>query len=456
MLPKEPLRIPAFRNLWLGQIISQVGDSLYFVVFMFMVREVSGQDWMVGVAGAAETLPFVLLGPTAGVFADRFDRRKIMLLSDILAGGLLLIVGLFVLLQPNFSAWLLVGTAFVLSTLRAVFLPAKSAALPALVPREWLLKANALSTATQNMVPIIGLALSATVLGVLYSISPTWFFATAVVVNAMTFLGSAVFIARLPEIRPERMHLARPNGWREFAEGLRYIRRRSELMALVGLGMMLNLFIAPFFVIFLAANALWFGGKPQTVALLELTFFVGMVFGSLWVAARNVRRAGLGYVWGLGVTGLTVALMTFAGRIDGAFYALGPQVAGWATGAVVLLGIVWIGLLNVLAGLAVPFAQIPTNTFVQATTPDGLRGRVNSVIVTTSIGMMPIGYALGGVLLSTFGVETMFLIMGLGMAGTALFGFAIPSFRGIEVPVGVNDPLPTGEEVEPIQSTQPA
>src|SRR5207253_876223 len=80
---RDVLRIRAFRDLWLGQAISQLGDSIYYVAFMFMAQQVTGKIAMVGYVGAMEMLPYLLIGPYAGVLADRLDRRKIMLLSDL-------------------------------------------------------------------------------------------------------------------------------------------------------------------------------------------------------------------------------------------------------------------------------------------------------------------------------------------------------------------------------------
>lgn len=453
MLPTEPLRIPAFRNLWLGQLISQVGDSLYFVVFMFMVKKITGSDVMVGLVGAAETLPYVLFGPTSGVLADKFDRRKIMLWSDVASGSFLLAVGALVLVAPQPPAALFVVTAFILSTLRAVFLPAKSAAVPAVVPNDMLLRANSLSTATQNMVPIMGLGLSAGVLSILYRQSPQMFFATTIALNALTFYGSGWYIAKLPPIRPDRERLVKVSGWHDFAEGLRYIRTRRELVVLMLLGLVMNLMISPFFVIYLAANERWFGGKPETVAILELTFFLGMLFSSIAVGALNVRRVGAGYVLGLTVTGLTVAAMAF-GNVTWLWLAgFAPWLGGTAwflatLGAAMTIGFWQVAIMNMLAGLAVPFAQIPTNTFVQATTPDAYRGRVNSVLVTMSVGVMPIGYGLGGFLLQKVGVERMFLVMGLGMMTVALAGLLDRSFR--------TSVLPEEEVAEPPPQTADA
>src|SRR5512141_456562 len=90
MFLRQLLQYRAFRNLWLGQAISQLGDSIYYVAFMFMAQSVTGSFAMVGYVGAMEMLPYMLFGPYAGVLADRMDRRKVMLYSDLASAAFLL------------------------------------------------------------------------------------------------------------------------------------------------------------------------------------------------------------------------------------------------------------------------------------------------------------------------------------------------------------------------------
>src|SRR5580693_2693012 len=132
----DVLRIRPFRNLWLGQSISQIGDSLYYVAFMFMVKKVTGSSAMVGYTGALELAPYLLIGPYAGVIADRLDRRVIMLASDLLSALVLLVFSAALLTGVAPPAWGILLLAFLLSSVRCFFLPAKSAAIPALVPPE--------------------------------------------------------------------------------------------------------------------------------------------------------------------------------------------------------------------------------------------------------------------------------------------------------------------------------
>jgi MFS family permease len=418
------LRIKSFRDLWLGQAISQLGDAFYYVVFMYMVERLTGSIAMVGVVGALETLPFLLFGPHSGIVADRLDRRKIMLLSDLVSGATLAILACYLFFDSTPPLAMLLVTPFVLSSVRVFFMPAKSAAVPALVPLEHVQKANAFSMVTQSFMPLIGLSLSATVLGLLYHQTPRWFFFAAVLVNACSFFGSAVYIARLPKILPDRTDTHEVHPMTDFKEGMRFIGRRRDLLVLMALLSVFRFMVAPFFVVYVAANKLWFGGKPQPLAWFEFAFFVGMIIASFWVGALNLKKPGICFSIALAIVGIAVGML-------GAF----PYF--W-------LFVFW----NVVAGLAVPFGDIPINTYMQLSVPDAFRGRVNSVIQMISTGVMPISMGLAGLLVAQIGVVWCFYLMGAGMMLGALVPLLDPVYRRIEMPE-------MNPELEPEAEPQP-
>ena len=172
----EILEIRAFRRLWVGQAVSQFGDALYTLLFLFMVDKLTGKAAMVGYVGALEAAPFLLFGPYAGVLADRLDRRRIMLFADLVSALVLAGLCVVLLVYPKPHVGVIFAAAFLLSTVNAFFAPAKSAAIPALVPAERLMEANALSAATQHLMPLLGLGISGVGLGLLYALYPNLFF----------------------------------------------------------------------------------------------------------------------------------------------------------------------------------------------------------------------------------------------------------------------------------------
>jgi len=415
------LRIPAFRNLWLGQAISQIGDALYYVAFMFMVKKITGQNAMVGYIGAVEVLPYFIFGPFTGVLADRIDRRKILLWSDLLCGILLLGLALTGLRGGYPPVWTLFVTAFLLSSVRAFFLPTKNAVIPNLVPQEKLGKALAFSMATQNFMQLGGLAFSAGALAPLYQTSPQVFFVSVVSLNALSYFLSAVFIYKLPSVLPDRKESEnRPSVRREFMEGLRYVIHRRELLAMRIVGMLFSLMVAPFFVVYIAVNDAWFGGKPQTLSWFEFSFFAGMILGSIWVGRKIPRRAGLANSIALGLIAVGIGFMAFSQNF-------------W-------LFAFW----NLACGLAAPFADVTRETYTQLVVPDAMRGRVNSLQMMTSTAMMPLGMAMAGALLDKAGIIAMFLTMAGGMLAAVLIGLAFREYREAVIPE-----IPSSSGLEP-------
>lgn len=401
---KELLGIRAFRNLWIGQAISQLGDALYYLVFLFMVDRITGDPRMVGLCGALQALPFLLFGLPAGVVADRVDRRKVLLFADVASALLLSVLAVRLYFDATPPVWLLFAAGFLLSAVNAFFAPAKNAAIPAVVPPEKLMTANALSQATQGMMPLIGLGVSGSVLGLLYAIYPDWFFLSAVVLNALSFALSAVFVRRLPALPPDR-EKAGGHPWQELKDGLRYVRRAHVLLMLVVLSVLVQVMVSPFMVVYVSVNRAWFGGDYRTLALFEFAFMVGMVLSSVWVGRLHIRRPGVAFIAGLAVVGATIAAMAFSRSL--ALFSF------------------W----NFAAGIALPFAQIPMNTYLQTVVPDAYRGRVNALLTMASFGVQPLGAGLAGWLTEQVGIVAMFLLMGIGMGVAALVGLLDRPFR---------------------------
>lgn len=416
-----PLRHRAFRDLWLAQTISQLGDSLYFIVFMFLAKKTTGSDAFVGFVSAAETLPYLLFGPYAGVLADRIDRKKILLWSDLVSAVVL--IG-FLALELGLGSppkWALLVVPFLLSSVRCFFMPAKGAAVPATVPPEDLQAANGLSAFTGTLAPMMGLALSGGVIALLYDQTPTLFVSLTIGLNLLSFLGSAIFVAKLPPLLPDRVTTARP--MEDFRDGLRFIKVRRDLRQIIALVTCLRLFVAPFFVCYLAVNEKWFDGKPGTLAWLEFSFFLGMALTAPLAAKLPAPRPAARFAWALFWVGIGVGSFAFAKTVF------------------------LFCLFNFLAGLVMPMGDVPINTYLARSVVDGYRGRVNSVLNTIGTGVMPIGAALGGTVVGAIGLEWTFILMASGFVVPAVWLLLDPSFRRIRMPE--DDPKPgdrTGDD----------
>ncbi|MCH7905656.1 MAG: MFS transporter [Armatimonadetes bacterium] len=412
MLPgARSLRIREFKWLWIGQTVSQLGDAVYFLVFLFLAQKVSGNPAVVGTVMALAALPFVVLGPIAGVAADKVDRRKLMAGADFASALILAGFAAYAYFEPLPPIWLIGVMAFSLSCVNAFFMPARTAAIPALVPRELLMDANALAIASQQLMGMIGLALSASVLGLIFQVAPAYFLLASAALNALTFAISGAFILKLPALKPETGSGA-PSGklLKDIKAGLKVVRADIVLRLALPITIVSNLFIAGFMVMYAAINDDWYGGRFSTLAWLEFGFAAAMVVTTLAISRITIRRPGTTYAVATLVVGLLVAGMCW-GRGYWQFMTL-----------------------NVLCGVAVPFAWLSMNVYIQTAFKDEFRGRIASVWTAASVGMHPVGLAVIGPLAAWLGLANVFLVMGFGMCAATLIGLLNRSFMRAEMP----------------------
>lgn len=435
MIPgTNALRLRDFRNLWLAQTTSQFGDAVYFLVFLFMAKEISGSASIVGLVAALQALPFLVVGPFAGVIADRFDRRRIMAAADLASTVILLGFGGILLIDSTPPVWMICVVGFLLSCVNAFFMPARTAAIPSLVPNETLMEANSLAMATQQLMGMLGLALSATVLGPVYEVTREWFFFIAVVINAASFFLSMLFVLRLPRLQP-RIEEASTGGavgvsetarktFADLREGLRAILADPISRIALPVNGLVSLFISGFMVVYVEVNDAWYGGSFSTLVWLEFSFAITMLLMSLAFGMFKVVRPGFAFGFSMAILGVLVALMAFAKPY-------------------------WLFLvLNLLCGLALPFAVIPLSTYLQAAFPTDLRGRVASAWTMVSMGIQPLGLMITGLLIPVLGLTGHFLFMGIGMVVVCLIGLAIRPFRQTPMP-NLADRTPSAGEPTP-------
>ncbi len=157
--PREIFQNRNLSLLWLGQVVSQSGDSIYQIGLLWLVLELSGSEAVTGLVTMASYLPAVLLSLPAGVVADRGDRRRVMLGSDAVRTMVVLMVPLLHLVG-GLSPTLLAVDAFVLSIAATFFNPARDALIPTIVPPSGLLNANSLVQSSWQFSLLIGPALA--------------------------------------------------------------------------------------------------------------------------------------------------------------------------------------------------------------------------------------------------------------------------------------------------------
>jgi MFS family permease len=215
-----------FRMLWLGQVVSQMGDWFDTIAVYTIALQLTGSSRSVALIMVARFLPSVVMGPLSGVVADRFSRRSIMITSDLMRA--LVVLGFLFVRRPD-QMWLVYVLTVLQLAFSAFFEPAKTAAIPSIVSDRELLPANAIASVTWSAMLTLGAAIGGFVTG--------WFGTNAAfVLDSLTFVASAILVScvRFPK-RPARekskLTVAKALGISDTIEGARYVKQRPRVFA---------------------------------------------------------------------------------------------------------------------------------------------------------------------------------------------------------------------------------
>ena len=232
------LRQRNFALLWFGGLISIMGDWVLGVALPFFVYQASGSTLATAVMVAAELLPRLLFGSIAGVFVDRWDRKKVMVIASLSQG--LVILPLF-LVRSAETLWIVYVVSFIQVTLAIFFGPAENALLPLLVPEDKLIQANSLNAMNNNFARLIGPPLGGGILAL-------WGLTGVVLFDSLTFLVAAFMILLITQSGKVAAPQAdtKPNErpltqfWKEWREGIDIVRRDRVVKVLFTTVVMLN------------------------------------------------------------------------------------------------------------------------------------------------------------------------------------------------------------------------
>jgi len=217
-----------FRQLWLGQVVSQMGDWFDTIALYTIILNLTGSGRNVGLLLVARFVPSFVFGPLSGVVADRFSRRSIMIISDI--GRAVVVLG-FLFVRRADQLWIIYVLTVLQLALSTFFEPAKTAVIPSIVSDRELLSANAISSVTWSVMLTLGAAIGGLITG--------WFGTdVAFVLDALTFAVSAALISsvsfpRRPFREKSKLSLGRVLGITQTVEGVRYVKHRPRILALL-------------------------------------------------------------------------------------------------------------------------------------------------------------------------------------------------------------------------------
>ncbi len=392
-----------FSLLWVGQLVSLLGDRIHIIALGALVAS-RGTPLEVGLTFASTAVPSVILGPLAGVMVDRWDRRRTMILCDVVRAGLVLLVPF----AFEIHIGLVYLTAFLIATVTLLFRPAKTAVVPAIVGDRDLVAANSAMSVPETAADLIGFPVAGLIVSALAAVV-----GAAFVLDAGTYIISAVLIWAmiLPrQVDEPRERMSVRSVWREMGEGFSFLWREAALLSNTLLSTLAQVAVGAEIVVSLlyAKDVVDRGsmGFEQMYSFLLTAIAVGSVLAGILVGIVGDRipkgRLMIAGFIGMGASLAAVGLVTDPILAMIAFFGAGA------------FNMVYI---------------IPTVTLFQERTPQRLMGRVVSSRQALVFGSIAASMGLSGFLADAIGPAMVLILSGAICVVAGLLGTAIPSMR---------------------------
>lgn len=387
--------------------VSFLGDGLYLVAIAWQVYAISNVPTALALVGAAWTAPQVLLLLVGGAISDRFERRRVLMLSDAIRGAAIAAIGVLSV-TGTLKLWHVVALVAVYGTGGAVFTPAFTGIVRDIVPRELLLEANSLGQLVRPLcVRLLGPAIGGVIIGSVGA-------GAAFLADAGSFAFSATaFLLMHTRSLPDAG--ARRSLGRDIADGMSYVRSQTWLWTTLGaVTLSLLFFLGPVYVLmpYVVKNSLH--GGADGLGLVFAAGGVGAVTASLLRGQLGLPRRPLVLVY-LAWAGTAFSLVGYA-TVHAVWQAM--IVSFFSVGCLTTGGIVW-------------------TTLLQRAVPGPMIGRVSSLDWVLSLGLTPVSYALTGPVAELVGPKATLLRAGIASGAVLLLVLLlVPGVRAADEHAG--------------------
>jgi MFS family permease len=403
------LRHRNYRLFFGGQIVSLAGTWITTTATSWLVYRLTGSPMLLGVVGFAGQFPAFLLGPFAGIFVDRWDRRRLLVGTQTIS-----MLQSFALAALTLSGHITVDAILLLNLVQGIVnsfdMPGRQSFLIALIEdKADLGNAIALNSSMVNVARLVGPSIAGLVIA---TTSEGWCF----LIDGISYLGViAALLAMRIEPRPVPP-MDRRGALAQFADGFRYAFGFRPIRSIILLLALVSLVGVPYSVLMPIFATTIFHGGPHTLGTLMTSSGCGALAGALWLAQRK-SVIGLGRV-------IVAASASFGA---------GPIGLSFAP-------VVWLAIpCLVLAGCGFIVQMAASNTIIQTIVDDGKRGRVMSFYTMAFLGTAPFGSLTAGWMSSRIGAPHTLLVGGVScLAGAAWFAAELPAIRRVVRPIYIS------------------
>ncbi len=406
-----------YRLFFFGQLVSLIGTWMQTIAQSWLVYRLTDSEILLGLVGFAGQFPVFLLAPFGGVLADRFAKRRILLVTQS-ASMLIALLLAILTLSGDITVWEIFILAALLGTVNGFDIPTRQAFVVEMVGREDLANAIALNSSVFNGARMVGPAIA----GVLVAaFGEGWCF----LLNALSFLSVLVAYSRM-RLAPFTALPRQRSVIGDIIEGVHFARRNIPVRSLLLLLALISLAGMPYVVLMPVFAAEILHGGAQAMGLLMGSAGLGAMLAALTLAARRSAR-GLGVWIMLAAGGFGICLALFA-----------------------ISQILWLSaVLLIPVGFFMMVQMAASNTLLQMMTPDALRGRVMALYVMMFMGMAPLGALLAGSVAEIIGAPWTVAAGGLlSVIGALAFGRKLTAIRAAAHELIVAQQMTAGQPAE--------
>lgn len=401
------LRHRNFRLFFIGQSISLIGTWMQRVAVAWLVYQLTGSAFMLGLVGFAGQIPVFILAPFTGVLADRWDRHRILLFTQALAMVQAFVFS-FLVLSHTIRIWQVIFLSIFLGIINAFDVPTRQSFMIEMIEdKKDLGNAIALNSSMFNFARLLGPSLAGMLIAIVGQ-------GICFLLNALSYMAVVVSLMMMRLVKKQAAP-RRFNVLNDLMEGLRYAAGFAPIRAILLMLALISFMGMPYVVLMpIFARDILHGG-PGTLGFLMGFAGIGAFAGALYLAARR------------SVLGLGKMI-----PIAACFLGSGLIVFSFSRSLYVSLA------LMVVIGFGQILQMATSNTLLQTIVDDDKRGRIMSFYAMAFSGMMPLGSLLGGAVASRLGAPWTVFIGGVAcLAGAVVFARELPKFRQMVRPIYV-------------------
>ncbi|MGB3346554.1 MAG: MFS transporter [Candidatus Humimicrobiia bacterium] len=399
----QVLRNHDFFALWLGNLISVLGNDFHFIALLWLVNQLTKSTLSIGIVVTCTFLPHIFFGLFAGVFVDMWNRKITMIICDIIRAILVLLIPILYY-SGLLQIWNICVIVFLISFLNIFHESANRSIIPNLVRPEELVTANSISEVSFQLTNIFGSALAGILISIIGSVNI--FF-----IDSFTYLFSALmiftirFIAIQRDIRLEGVKDILARVW----EGLKVIKTNSIILTLLIMMAIMNFALGPFNVLTPKLSEEILKAGPRGLGFIMASLSVGMLIGAFLLGRLGKRvPAGKSITLGILIAGLFFSIFALSKNI---FNSL---------------------ILVAMFGFSFAAPKVYAISVIQNSVPDSIRGRIFSIQMLLASIMVPLSLLLSGWLGERVAPSWILFGCGLLMIVNGIYGYSVKKLREIK------------------------